>query len=99
MSTYPAPESASYSAFLDVESALSTPDRCPGCAAAGLQAVVDGEQTLFRCPSCGQAWHIELGWVTPVSFLSSAAVLAGTKATQTATEAAAPARGVTGPGR
>jgi transposase-like protein len=50
-----------YSARLDLEAALSTPRRCPGCGAASLVAVPQGEQTNFYCNSCGKSWHIELG--------------------------------------
>ena len=56
----------SYSAHLDLESALAAPQRCPGCGAAGLVAVPAGEQASFRCASCGQSWHIELGWASPI---------------------------------
>lgn len=64
-------EPAGYSALLDVESALSAPDRCPGCGTPGLRPLVDGEQTHFRCAACGRVWHVELGWVTPVTPESS----------------------------
>jgi hypothetical protein len=55
----------SYTAHVDLKSALSTPQRCPGCGAGGLVAAPAGEQTSFRCASCGQAWRIELGWASP----------------------------------
>ena len=73
----------SYSASLDLESALSVPTRCPGCSAPGMRPVVDGEQTLFRCVACATTWHIELGWVTPVTPVASRAVQAGTHAAET----------------
>jgi len=55
---------ATYGVHLDLEWALSTPQRCPGCDAPELEAVSDGDQTNFQCRSCGQCWHIALGWVS-----------------------------------
>lgn len=56
----------SYSADLDLASALSIPQRCPGCDAASLVPVPAGEHTNFHCPLCRQTWHVELGWAAPI---------------------------------
>ena len=50
-------------ARLDIGSSLAPPRRCPGCGSGGLVAATDGEQTAFKCQSCGQYWQMELGWV------------------------------------
>jgi hypothetical protein len=46
--------------YLDLESVLSIPERCPGCDARGLEALFDGEQKNFRCPSSEGSRHVEL---------------------------------------
>lgn len=53
-----------YRVQLDVQGALARPERCPACNAATLAALPVGEQTNFRCKSCQQSWHIQLGWVS-----------------------------------
>jgi hypothetical protein len=62
-----------YRTELDLTSAFEAPKQCPGCHAYGLEPAFDGWQTVFRCPSCGGCWHIELGWISPADALRCAA--------------------------
>ena len=39
--------------------------RCPACASASLQPVVeaDADEVHFLCVDCSRCWHVELGYV------------------------------------
>ncbi len=51
----------SYTADLDVRTAVATPTRCPGCDAVALQPLQDGDRLAFRCERCSARWRIEYG--------------------------------------
>lgn len=55
-----------YSANLDIATALSAPIRCPGCAGERLLLVHGIERVTFRCRSCGQSWRLEMGRLSPI---------------------------------
>lgn len=51
---------------LDLEEALAEPGMCVACGAAGVTTTGDASGTLFRCPTCGQAWRATLGMLVLV---------------------------------
>jgi transcription elongation factor Elf1 len=55
-----------YSANLDIASALSAPIPCPGCAGERLVLMRSVERVTFRCRSCGQSWWLEMGRLVPI---------------------------------
>ena len=45
-------------------------EKCPGCDAHALVAVLDVDEPNFLCEACGRCWHVELGYVSRVDPLT-----------------------------
>jgi hypothetical protein len=55
-----------YRIRVDLTSVFAPPRDCPGCGAADLSGVPDGERVRFHCPACGTTWFAELGQLYPI---------------------------------